>query len=144
MGYMVEESVAWDAHTVCRSDGCLMLLWMRVVRSHLLCGYGILLFDRTLNLRHHRSLMMRICLVPRFLQLAEINLSILALAMRTCAEVVLFSPCCSCAPSLAGLSINVRAHWQERRGSRFEVGSRGRRWGKSDFVWKPSFLVDEA
>lgn len=141
---MVEESVAWDAHIVCRSDGCLLLLWLRVVRLHLLCGCGILLFDQILNPRHHRSRMMRICLVPRFLQLAETNQSTLARAMRICAEAVSFSLCCSCAPSVAGLSIDLRAHWQERSGSRFAVGSRERRWGKSDFAWKANFLDDEA
>ena len=141
---MAEESVAWDAHTVCRSDGCLISLWMRVVRLHLLCGYGIPLFDQTLDPRHRRSLMMHISLVPHFLQLAETDQSTLALAMRISAKAVLSSLCCSCALSFQALSIDWRAHWQERSGSRFEGGSQEGRWGRQDFVWKPSFLVDEA
>ena len=51
---MVEASVAWDAHTVCRSAGCWMLWWMmRAVRPRSSYGCGILLFDQTLDPGHH-------------------------------------------------------------------------------------------
>lgn len=123
---MVEASVAWDGHTVCRSERCLMLLWSRVVRSRLSCGCGILLlFDLTLNLGQHRSLMMRIFPALHSQQLTETNQSTPALVKRTSAAAVLFSLCCSCALSFPGLSRNSRAHWQERPGSRFEAGSPG-------------------
>ena len=76
---MVEGSVAWDAHIVCRSDGCLLLWWTRVVMPRLLCGYGILLFDWALDPGYYRSLTMRIFLVLRFLQLIETGQLTLAL-----------------------------------------------------------------
>ena len=122
----VEVSVAWDGRIVCRSGGCLILLWMRVVTSRLLCDYGILLFEQPLDPGHHRSLMMHIFLVLRFLQPAEINRSSRpALETRICAEAVLSSLCCSYALSFRVQRIDLRAHWQERPDSRFEGGSRG-------------------
>ena len=127
---MVEEFVAWDAHTVCRSDGCLLWWWTKVVMPRLLCGYGILLFDRALHPGHHRSLRMRILLVLHFLQLTETDQLTFAPAKRIYAGAVLFSLCCSCALWFQAPSIDLRVHWQERRGSRSEVGNRGRRWGK--------------
>ena len=85
----VEGSVAWDAHIVCRSDGCSMLLWTRAVRSRLWCGYGILLFDQTLNPGYHQCLTMQhIILIPRFLRLSETDQSTPALVKRISAKVV--------------------------------------------------------
>ena len=141
---MVVESVAWGAHIVCRSDDCLMLLWMKVERPRLLCDYDILLFDRTLVLGHYQSLTMpRISLIPHFLQLTETDQSTPALAMRTSATAVLFSPCCFYAPSSQEQSIGLR-DWQVRPGWRSEVGSRGGRLVRWDFEWKSSCLVGEA
>ena len=86
---MVEESVAWDARIVCRSDGCSISLWTRVVTSRLWCGCGIHLFDQTLNPGHHQSLTMQhIILIPHFLQLTETDQSTPALVKRISAKVV--------------------------------------------------------
>lgn len=83
-------------------------------------------------------------LVPRFLQPIEIDQLTPALAKRISAKAVLSSLYCSCALLFRALSNDLRARWQERPGSRFEVGSLGRRLGKWDFVWNWNCLVGEA